>query len=65
MSKFVIHKIELEPFLNMLVEYYNQGVNYIDINADLNQEEDNIHISIKREYYKEIPPLTDDDIEQL
>ena len=60
-----IRKIPLDGFIDILMELYNKGVDYIDITGITNSESDKMAISFTSEYMMEgseenfgdIPPL--------
>jgi hypothetical protein len=56
-KRLVIRKIPLLDFINILIEVYDQGAEYIDISADSKLKQDHINISILDEYYLEQGPL--------
>ena len=74
---FKVTKIPLEMFINLLVILYEEGANFIDLSAQVNEEEkqDTIKIAVQEDYYDaeeddEDSPranvkLSDDDINNL
>ena len=46
-----IRKIHLETFIDMLVELYHRGINYIDIQASMDGIQDGITVMVKEEYF--------------
>lgn len=48
-----IRKIHLDTLIQVLVEMYDKGVDYIDIIGEINDVQDSIGISFSREYMKE------------
>jgi len=76
----VIKKIPLDQFIDVLIEIYNKGVDYIDLIGEKGDAQDKMHIVFTSEYMtkegaknleKEIesieisPKLTDEDLNQL
>lgn len=79
-NQLKIRKIYLGTFIDVLVDLYDKGVDYIDLIANLQDEYDIVGISFSREYmndeyksnFDEIPEgknvekkLSDDDLNQL
>ncbi len=74
---FKVTKIPLEMFINLLVILYEEGANFIDLSAQVDEEEkrDTIKIAVQEDYYDEeededdVPSanvkLSDDDINDL
>ena len=76
---FKVTKIPLEMFINLLVILYEEGANFIDLSAQVDEEEkqDTIKIAVQEDYYdaeddddEEDSPrakikLSDDDINNL
>ena len=73
---FKVTKIPLEMFINLLVILYEEGANFIDLSAQVDEEEkqDTIKIAVQEDYYDaeddEDSPranvkLSDDDINNL
>lgn len=75
---FQVTKIPLEMFINLLVNIYESGANFIDLAAIVDEEEkkDTIKIGVRDDYYDndeeeddETKPanvkLSDDDINDL
>lgn len=48
-----IRKIHLDTLIQVLVEMYDKGVDYIDIIGEINDIQDSIGISFSKEYMKE------------
>jgi hypothetical protein len=53
-----IRKIELESLINILEDLYNSGVNYVDFNSEVVDDQDIISISIIPEY------IMDDEVDE-
>ena len=79
-NQLKIRKIYLGTFIDVLVDLYDKGVDYIDLIANLQDEYDIVGISFSREYmndeyksnFDEIPEgknvekkLSDEDLNQL
>lgn len=47
-----IRKIHLDTLIQVLVEMYDKGVDYIDIIGEINDVQDSIGISFSKEYMK-------------
>jgi hypothetical protein len=72
---FKVTKIPLEMFINLLVILYEEGANFIDLSAQVDEEEkrDTIKIAVQEDYYEEDDEdapsanvkLSDDDINDL
>lgn len=75
---FKVTKIPLEMFINLLVILYEEGANFIDLSAQVDEEEkrDTIRIAVQEDYYdneeddEDNAPsanvkLSDDDINDL
>ncbi len=74
---FKVTKIPLEMFINLLVILYEEGANFIDLSAQVDEEEkrDTIKIAVQEDYYDneededDVPSanvkLSDDDINDL
>ncbi len=74
---FKVTKIPLEMFINLLVILYEEGANFIDLSAQVDEEEkrDTIKIAVQEAYYDneededDVPSanvkLSDDDINDL
>ena len=74
---FKVTKIPLEMFINLLVILYEEGANFIDLSAQVDEEEkrDTIKIAVQEDYYEEDEDednapranvkLSDDDINNL
>jgi hypothetical protein len=72
---FKVTKIPLEMFINLLVILYEEGANFIDLSAQVDEEEkrDTIRIAVQEDYYDndedDVPSanvkLSDDDINDL
>jgi len=45
-----LHKIPLGPFLDALLELYNEGLDYIDIVATPDEQQDTIGIMFTQDY---------------
>lgn len=54
-KKFVIRKVPLNKFMNLLTELYNSGADYIDLYGEINKDElqDNITVAVPIEYMTE------------
>ena len=61
---FTITKIDLDDLLNILTDLYNKGVNFIDITAKLNGEQDEVGIHYTKEYMAS-PEDLEIDLEEL
>lgn len=67
-----LHKIPLGPFLDALLELYNEGLDYVDLVATPDKEQDTIGIMFTQEYmskemrdkYKEIADEVIDELEK-
>lgn len=59
-----IVKIPLEEFINLLIDIYEKGADFVDIMGVVEEEEETLRIEVKREYMRE-GFLTDGDIEDL
>jgi len=75
---FKVTKVPLEMFINLLVILYEEGANFIDLSAQVDEEEkrDTIRIAVQEDYYDneeddedDVPSanvkLSDDDINDL
>jgi hypothetical protein len=74
---FKVTKIPLEMFINLLVILYEEGANFIDLSAQVDEEEkrDTIKIAVQEDYYDndeeddDVPSanvkLSEDDINDL
>ena len=74
---FKVTKIPLEMFINLLVILYEEGANFIDLSAQVDEEEkrDTIKIAVQEDYYDndeeddDVPSanvkLSEDDINNL
>jgi hypothetical protein len=49
-NKVVLRKIPLEIFLNVLMEIYEQGVDYVDIIGVPDEEQDTIGVTFSQDY---------------
>lgn len=49
-KKVVLRKIPLEIFLNVLMEIYEQGVDYVDIVGVPDEEQDTIGVTFSQDY---------------
>ena len=45
-----LHKIPLGPFLDALLELYNEGLDYVDLVGTPDEEQDTIGIMFTKEY---------------
>lgn len=45
-----LHKIPLGPFLDALLELYNEGLDYVDLVATPDEQQDTIGIMFTQEY---------------
>jgi hypothetical protein len=59
-----IVKIPLEEFINLLIDIYEKGADFIDISKGEEEDNDIIRIEVKSDYMREIS-LKDEDIEDL
>ena len=59
-----IVKIPLEEFINLLIDIYEKGADFIDISKGYEEDNDIIRIEVKSDYIREIS-LKDEDIEDL
>lgn len=50
MDNMKIRKIDLETFIDVLMDIYNQGVDYIDIIGILGEQQDSVAVSFSKEY---------------
>lgn len=52
---FKVTKIPLEMFINLLVILYEEGANFIDLSAQVDEEEkrDTIKIGVQEDYYED------------
>ena len=79
-NQLKIRKIHLNTFIDVLVDLYDRGVDYVDLLAHLNDDEDIVGISFCKEYmskdfaenFDKIPEkdninkdLSEDDLNQL
>ena len=72
-NPLIIRKVPLEVLINLLVEIYNKGVNYIDIIGQPGEEEDLVGISYNDDYIENKEnkeseakiKLSDEDLNQL
>ncbi len=48
-----IKKVPLESFINILVELYNKGVNFVDIEGVSGNEQDIVALAFTKEYMSE------------
>jgi hypothetical protein len=49
----MLKKIPLDKFIDILVELYNRGVDYIDISGIPDEEQDRVAISFSKDYLTE------------
>ena len=64
-EQLTIKKVPLDSFIDILMDLYNKGVDYIDITGVTNDHSDKMAISFTSEYmmdgaeeeFKDIPPL--------
>lgn len=49
-KKIRLHKIPLGPFLDALLELYNEGLDYVDLVATPDEQQDTIGIMFTQEY---------------
>lgn len=61
-NNLTIRKIPVDVLLDLLTNLYNQGVDYVDLIGDINDEiqEDKIGIAVYKEYMSE-----ESDVEEL
>jgi hypothetical protein len=66
-NEIVLKKIPLLPFINSLMEIYNDGANFIDIVGEHSFFQDSIGIVVKEGYFDRGTPhaLTESDINEL
>lgn len=53
MENMKVRKIDLETFIDILMDIYNQGVDYVDIIGILGEEQDSVAVSFSKEYMSE------------
>ena len=61
---FQVTKIPLEMFINLLVNIYESGANFIDLAAIIDEEaeKDTIKIGVRDDYYDDDEEEDDDDV---
>ena len=62
-----IAKIPLEDFINILIDIYEKGADFVDLLGKTDENDEGIdilRIEVKREYLRD-GSLTDDDIQDL
>jgi hypothetical protein len=66
-SDIVLKKIPLLPFINSLMEIYNDGADFVDIIGEHNFFQDSIGIMVKEDYFAKPSSrkLTSSDINEL
>lgn len=66
-NEVVIKKIALKPFINILLEAYDEGVEFIDIQAVLDPASDRINVIARNDSEEDSlsPPLREKDIDSL
>jgi hypothetical protein len=52
-GEVILRKIPVDKLIDLLVEMYNQGVDYIDISGTQDEDQDNMVISFTRDYMTE------------
>ena len=68
MKKLMLRKIVLEDFINVLIDIYEKGADYIDLVAMPDDVEDTLIIQVMQDYLREEEEqhdITKDDIEDL
>lgn len=53
MENMKIRKVDLETFIDILMDIYNQGVDYIDIIGIPGEVQDSVAVSFSKEYMSE------------
>lgn len=68
-EKLQINKVHLDSLINLLVNLYEQGADYIDIVAMKENGKDILQVNMREEYMieeaREEKPLSEDDINKL
>ena len=64
-KEFKIQMVHLESFISLLMDVYEQGVDFIDIVGFPNNSEDTLRIVMRDEVIGEPLPLTEDIINKL
>ena len=74
-KELTLRKIDLDTLINVLVNLYDAGANYIDISGFNQEEQDIIKITVRDEYLEELSEeeegvainkkLSDEDLNQL
>lgn len=62
-ESFKITKVDLYEFLSVLTNLYNRGVNYVDIVASTDPEQDSIGVGFIKEYLDSPEELDNFDVE--
>lgn len=63
--KFLLKKIPLEPFIDALLEAYEDGAMFIDIAGSHSDEQDELGILVKDSYFTKGTTFCEEDINQL
>lgn len=50
MENMKIRKVDLETFIDVLMDIYNQGVDYVDIIGISGEVQDSVAVSFSKEY---------------
>jgi hypothetical protein len=67
-NKLMLQKIPLGPFIDILINVYNQGADFVDIGGTPDGVEDTLYVSVKEEYFEEDieeSKLSEDDLKLL
>jgi len=65
-TEFMLRKVPLETFIEILIELYNTGANFVDITGKLDGQEEVVAISVLQEYMEsETNELSEDDLTNL
>jgi len=60
-----LSKIYLKDFVDVLMDIYNKGADYIDIVGERNDVQDIVSIEVRSDYISDRNGLTDEIIEDL
>jgi hypothetical protein len=68
-QKLQINKVHLDSLINLLVNLYEQGVDYIDMLSIKQDGKDILQVNVREEYMieeaREEKPLSDEDLNKL
>lgn len=68
-NQLTVNKVPLEDFINLLINLYEEGANFIDMTGINEDNKDFVRVIVRDEYMekekKEEAPLCDEDIDKL